>query len=110
MKGKIFRACTNKWRKRSRVVPCAACEYCCQWVLWPPILEENSIPKDNYKRFVIKITILNHPLFKALLDQAEDEYDFTNDSKLCIPCDESLFLSVVRCASFPDDRKISTSF
>ncbi|KAG2685571.1 hypothetical protein I3760_10G131700 [Carya illinoinensis] len=107
MKGKIFRACTNKWRKRSRVVPCAACEYCCQWVLWPPILEENSIPKDNYKRFVIKITILNHPLFKALLDQAEDEYDFTNDSKLCIPCDESLFLSVVRCASFPDDRKIS---
>ncbi|KAE8713197.1 Indole-3-acetic acid-induced protein ARG7 [Hibiscus syriacus] len=50
------------------------------------MLEESSIPRDvpkghlavyvgeDYKRFVIKITLLKHPLFKALLDRARDEY------------------------------------
>lgn len=103
----------------SRVIPCGSCEYCYQWAKWPSMHQESSIPRDvpkghlvvyvgeNYKRFVIKITLLKHPLFKALLDQAQDEYDFTTDSKLCIPCDESLFLDVVRCASSPEVGKLS---
>ncbi|KAJ4836990.1 hypothetical protein Tsubulata_022200 [Turnera subulata] len=49
--------------------------------------EGKSIPKDvpkghlvvyvgeSSKRFVIKIELLKHPLFKALLDEAKDEYD-----------------------------------
>ncbi|KAJ7976942.1 Auxin-responsive protein [Quillaja saponaria] len=119
MKEKFVKACVNKWRKMgSRVIPCSACEYCCQWTLCSSNLHEQcSIPKDvpkghlvvyvgeNHKRFVIKITLLNHPLFKALLDQAQEEYDFTTDSKLCIPCDENLFVSVVRAATYPDDRR-----
>ncbi|KAK8496503.1 hypothetical protein V6N13_064201 [Hibiscus sabdariffa] len=115
MKGKFVKA----WRKMgSSVIPCSSCECCYQWAKWPNSMHQGcSIPRDvpkghlvvyvgdNYKRFVIKITLLEHPLFKALLDQARDEYDFNNDSKLCIPCDESLFLDVVRCAgSRPDQR------
>lgn len=121
MKGKFVQACFNKWRKMgSRVIPCAACEYCYQWGFWPSADEGSSIPRDvpkghlvvyvgkNHKRFVIKITLLKHPLFKALLDQAQDEYDFTTDSKLCIPCDENIFLEVVRCAASPlQDRRTS---
>ncbi|XWS43579.1 hypothetical protein CRYUN_Cryun16bG0116400 [Craigia yunnanensis] len=121
MNGKFLKACLTKWRKMgSRVIPCGSCEYCYQWAKWPNSThEESSIPRDvpkghlvvyvgeNYKRFVIKITLLKHPLFKALLDQAQDEYDFTTDSKLCIPCDECLFLDVVRCASSPQDRRLS---
>ncbi|KAL3514748.1 hypothetical protein ACH5RR_027465 [Cinchona calisaya] len=49
------------------------------------------------KRFIVRATYLNHPLFKKLLVQAEEEYGFTNYSgPLAIPCDESLFEEVLR--------------
>ncbi|CAL9002307.1 unnamed protein product [Prunus brigantina] len=120
MKGKFVRVCANKWRKigsRGSLPSSTCCENCCQWALWSSMHEENSIPKDvpkghvvvyvgeNQKRFVIKVTLLNHPLFRALLDQAREEYDFHADSKLYIPCDESLFHDVVRCSSSPVDRR-----
>ncbi|KAI4349136.1 hypothetical protein L6164_009769 [Bauhinia variegata] len=114
MKGKFLRGCLNKWKKMgSRVIPCTVCEYCRQWALWSSMHERSSIPSDvpkghlvvyvgeNHKRFVIKIAILNHPLFRALLDQAREEYDFIADSKLCIPCHEHLFLSVLHCTGSP---------
>ncbi|OIW05150.1 hypothetical protein TanjilG_02623 [Lupinus angustifolius] len=103
----------------SHIIPCAAYEYCCHWAMWSSKHESCFIPNDvpkghlvvyvgeNHKRFVIRIAILNHPLFKALLDQAREEYDFTAaDSKLCIPCDEHLFLSVLRCASSPQKERV----
>ncbi|CAI9786543.1 unnamed protein product [Fraxinus pennsylvanica] len=48
------------------------------------------------KRFVVRTTYLNHPLFKKLLIQAEEEYGFTNSGPLAIPCDESLFEEILR--------------
>ncbi|CAK9172096.1 unnamed protein product [Ilex paraguariensis] len=123
MKGKFLRARLNKWQKMAnRVIPSAACNSCCQWALWLSVHEESSIPRDvpkghmvvyvgeNYKRFVIKITLLENPLFKALLDQAREEYDFTSGSKLCIPCNENIFLSVVRCATSPQCLQLSLCF
>ncbi|CAN7120825.1 unnamed protein product [Brassica rapa subsp. narinosa] len=58
--------------------------------------------EESYKRFVIKITLLHDPIIRALLDQSKDEVydDFTSgDSKLCISCDETLFLEVLQNAS-----------
>lgn len=121
MKAKFLKVCLNKWQKMgSRVIPSAAsCDCCRQWALWPSKQEDKCIPSDvpkghlvvyvgeDYTRYVINITLLKHPLFKALLDQAQEEYDFTAASKLCIPCDENIFLSVVRCAASPPDRRIS---
>lgn len=51
------------------------------------------------RRFVVKATYLNHPVFKKLLSQAEEEYGFANQGPLTIPCDESLFEEVIRFIS-----------
>ncbi|KAF7146382.1 hypothetical protein RHSIM_Rhsim04G0145000 [Rhododendron simsii] len=124
MKAKFLKVCLNKWQKMgSRVIPSAAsCDCCRQWVLWPSKQEDKCIPSDvpkghlvvyvgeDYTRYVINITLLNHPLFKALLDQAQEEYDFTAASKLCIPCDENIFLSVVRCAASPQDLRLLSMY
>ncbi|OIT33909.1 PREDICTED: indole-3-acetic acid-induced protein ARG7-like [Nicotiana attenuata] len=48
------------------------------------------------KRFVVRATYLNHPIFKKLLSQAEEEFGFTNSGLLAIPCDESLFEELLR--------------
>ncbi|MED6172193.1 hypothetical protein PIB30_047792 [Stylosanthes scabra] len=122
MKPKFLRGYLNKWKKLvgrgATKPPCAAYEYCCEWFLWPSKHERSSIPSDvpkghlvvyvgeNHKRYVIKVTLLNHPLFKALLDQAQEEYDFVADSKLCIPCEDHFFLSVLRRASSPEKETV----
>ncbi|CAA2953543.1 indole-3-acetic acid-induced ARG7 [Olea europaea subsp. europaea] len=121
-KGKFMNAFTKKWQRiGGRVVPSSASEKCCcQWSsLWPSMNDDQIVPTDvpkghlvvyvgeYHKRFVIKITLLNHPLFKALLDQAQELYGFTADhSKLHIPCDENFFLTVVQCAKSPSNRRI----
>ncbi|KAK5831660.1 auxin-induced protein 6B-like [Gossypium arboreum] len=51
------------------------------------------------RRFVVRATYLNHPIFKRLLIQAEEEYGFTNQGPLAIPCDESVFEEVIRFIS-----------
>ena len=124
MKGKFLRGCLNKWKKvGSRVIHCGAYDYCCEWEVWPSMHDEgecdipNDVPKghlvvyvgEHHKRYVIKITLLNHPLFKTLLDQAQDEYDFIAYSKLYIPCTEHLFLTVLRSASSPNNQPLSLS-
>ncbi|KAG4140199.1 hypothetical protein ERO13_D06G001100v2 [Gossypium hirsutum] len=48
------------------------------------------------RRFVVRATHLNHPVFRKLLIQAEEEYGFTNQGPLAIPCDETVFEEVIR--------------
>lgn len=51
------------------------------------------------RRFVVRATYLNHPVFKKLLVQAEEEFGFTHEGPLAIPCDESMFEEVLRFIS-----------
>ncbi|KAI3683808.1 hypothetical protein L1987_84323 [Smallanthus sonchifolius] len=123
--GKALKSWIKKWKKMNDggIIPSStSCDKCCQWAFrWPLSMneeDESSIPRDvpkghlvvyvgtNQRRFVINVKLLKHPLFSALLDQAREEYDFTNDSRLSIPCDEEMFLSVIRCATSPPDRRI----
>ncbi|KAL8227093.1 hypothetical protein R6Q57_016925 [Mikania cordata] len=79
--------------------------------------DEDYVPRDvpnghlvvyvgeNQSRFVIGVKLIKYPLFNALLDQAREEYDFTAGCRLYIPCHEDVFLSMVRCATVPQDRR-----
>ncbi|KVI09497.1 Auxin responsive SAUR protein [Cynara cardunculus var. scolymus] len=108
--------------------PTTDCDKCWQWAFrWPSSFkherkEEACIPKDvpkghlvvyvgdNQRRFVIKVKLLKHPLFSALLDETREEYAFTADSRLHITCDEDIFLGVVRCAMTSRDRRTMWCF
>ncbi|KAF8095898.1 hypothetical protein N665_0320s0027, partial [Sinapis alba] len=51
--------------------------------------------EEETKRFVVPISYLKHPLFQALLRQAENEFGTDNSTKyLTIPCAEDVFIDV----------------
>ncbi|CAI8616862.1 unnamed protein product [Vicia faba] len=56
------------------------------------------------RRFVVRASYLNHPIFKKLLMQAEEEYGFCNDGPLAIPCDELVFEELLRVMARPEPR------
>ncbi|KAJ8754100.1 hypothetical protein K2173_001998 [Erythroxylum novogranatense] len=47
------------------------------------------------KRFVVKADYLNHPIFKQMLDQAYEEYGYSRNGPLTIPCDEFFFQDII---------------
>ncbi|KAI5596781.1 hypothetical protein POPTR_002G024500v4 [Populus trichocarpa] len=80
-------------------------------------MSANRIPSDvpaghvavcvgtGCRRFVVRATYLNHPIFKKLLVQAEEEFGFSNQGPLTIPCDETLFEEMIRCISRSENGK-----
>ncbi|XP_058734156.1 auxin-responsive protein SAUR71-like [Vicia villosa] len=74
---------------------------------------------DERQRFIIKIKIFNHPLFKTLLEDVENEYGYGKEGPLWLPCDVEFFcealeeiegsvdeMSFVGC-NFPMSHKFS---
>ncbi|CAI8619344.1 unnamed protein product [Vicia faba] len=56
------------------------------------------------QRFIIKIKIFNHPLFKTFLEDVENEYGYRNDGPLWLPCEVDLFYeALVEIESAEDD-------
>ncbi|XVE99293.1 hypothetical protein REPUB_Repub03eG0186100 [Reevesia pubescens] len=119
MKSKDLRKCLHKCRNVGvSVLKYTIWGHIRDWNMWSCFLVEEYIPKDvprghlvvyvgeDYKRFVIKISVLKHPLFKALLDRAEEVFDYSAGPKLCIPCNENIFAIVLQYvdASQQDQR------
>ncbi|XP_011626038.1 auxin-responsive protein SAUR71 [Amborella trichopoda] len=51
------------------------------------------------RRFVIRATYLNHPVFRELLEQAVEEFGHEHEGPLVLPCDEAFFEKVVQSLS-----------
>lgn len=51
---------------------------------------------EEAKRFVVPLRFLSHPLFKMLLEKAQEEYGFEQRRGLVIPCRVCIFQEVVR--------------
>ncbi|KAI9106642.1 hypothetical protein K1719_022170 [Acacia pycnantha] len=47
------------------------------------------------ERFLMKIEVANHPMFKLLLDDAETEFGYRNEGPIWLPCDVNLFCEAV---------------
>ncbi|KAI3745154.1 hypothetical protein L1987_58260 [Smallanthus sonchifolius] len=67
---------------------------------------------SNFRRFIVRATYLNHPIFQKLLTEAEEEYGFSNIGPLTIPCEESEFEEILRFLSRPeiDNNKKSSRY
>ncbi|KAL5216407.1 hypothetical protein ABZP36_007808 [Zizania latifolia] len=107
-KRRFLRAFLHSWKKLGSAAAPAAGE-------WAPLdgatagAGGDAIPSDvprghtvvyvgeELRRYVVRVSSLDHPLFRELLDRAREEYQFAAgaDARLCIPCDEDIFLGVL---------------
>ncbi|KAI4297705.1 hypothetical protein L6164_037582 [Bauhinia variegata] len=81
-----------QWRKKARITAALA----------PSDVPAGHVAVcvgPSSRRFIVRATYLNHPIFKKLLVQAEEEYGFCNQGPLTIPCDESVFEELLRVMS-----------
>lgn len=49
----------------------------------------------NRSRYIVPISWLAHPQFQCLLQRAEEEYGFSHDMGITIPCEEVAFRSLI---------------
>uniref|UniRef100_A0A1J3DLY2 Indole-3-acetic acid-induced protein ARG7 n=1 Tax=Noccaea caerulescens TaxID=107243 RepID=A0A1J3DLY2_NOCCA len=47
------------------------------------------------QRIVVKTKLVNHPLFKNLLEDAETEYGYRRDGPIVLPCEVDFFFKVL---------------
>uniref|UniRef100_A0A0D9WAR7 Auxin-responsive protein n=1 Tax=Leersia perrieri TaxID=77586 RepID=A0A0D9WAR7_9ORYZ len=57
--------------------------------------------EEARRRFVVRVVHLNHPAFRELLREAEEEYGFPSGASgpVSLPCDEDHFRDVLRRVS-----------
>ncbi|KAI4988885.1 hypothetical protein ZWY2020_036202 [Hordeum vulgare] len=50
---------------------------------------------DDMQRFVVRTECLNHPLFRALLEEAEEAFGYADAGPLELPCNTEAFTKVL---------------
>ncbi|XP_022751763.1 uncharacterized protein LOC111300387 [Durio zibethinus] len=49
------------------------------------------------RRFIIPTSYLSHPVFKILLEKAEEEYGYDHNGGLTLPCEIETFKYLLKC-------------
>ncbi|CAD6224294.1 unnamed protein product [Miscanthus lutarioriparius] len=55
------------------------------------------------QRFVVRTECVNHPLFRALLEEAEEAFGYAAAGPLTLPCDADAFVRVLEQIEEEDD-------
>uniref|UniRef100_A0A0D3H797 Uncharacterized protein n=1 Tax=Oryza barthii TaxID=65489 RepID=A0A0D3H797_9ORYZ len=55
------------------------------------------------RRFVIPTRYLGHPVFRLLLEKAEEEFGFCHQGALAIPCETEAFKYILQCVERHDN-------
>ncbi|GAV60280.1 Auxin_inducible domain-containing protein [Cephalotus follicularis] len=87
-----IRQMLKRWRRKARETASRA----------PSDVPEGHVAVcvgSSCRRFIVRATYLNHPMFETLLVQAEEEYGFSNVGPLTIPCDEAIFEQILMAVS-----------
>ncbi|CAN8253461.1 unnamed protein product [Cochlearia groenlandica] len=56
------------------------------------------------QRIMVKTKLVNHPLFKNLLEEAENEYGYIRDGPIVLPCEVDHFLNILAHIKSNDDH------
>ncbi|XP_031254599.1 auxin-induced protein 6B [Pistacia vera] len=54
-----------------------------------------SVYTKEGKRFVVPLYYLNHPIFRVLLEMAEEEFGIIANGPLQVPCEEELMDNIL---------------
>ncbi|XP_010917417.1 protein SMALL AUXIN UP-REGULATED RNA 10 [Elaeis guineensis] len=79
---------------------CDSDEEGCQSPEPPPDVPKGYIPiyvGPEHRRFVIPTSYLSLPLFKLLLEKAEEEFGFDHRGAITIPCEIETFKYILQC-------------
>lgn len=77
----------------------------CQSPEPPPDVPRGYCPVyvgPEQRRFVIPTTYLAHPVFRLLLEKAEEEFGFRHEGALEIPCEIEAFKYILQCVERHD--------
>ncbi|WJX85755.1 hypothetical protein P8452_68161 [Trifolium repens] len=58
---------------------------------------------EEQQRFIVPLNYLNHPLFVGLLKEAEEEYGFSQQGTIIIPCQLEEFKDILQHMIHIDD-------
>ncbi|KAJ8772696.1 hypothetical protein K2173_027873 [Erythroxylum novogranatense] len=100
-----LRQMLRRWRSKAHMSSSSSSSSGCRAPSDVPAGHVAVCVGSNCTRFVVRATYLNHPVFKKLLLQAEEEYGFTSSGPLAIPCDESVFEEAIRYISRSESAK-----
>ncbi|XP_072980312.1 uncharacterized protein [Typha angustifolia] len=87
-------------RLKSVCIQCDSDEENCQSPEPPPDVPKGYCPVyvgPEHRRFVIPTTYLGLPVFKLLLEKAEEEFGFDQQGALTLPCDIETFKYILQC-------------
>lgn len=71
----------------------------------PPDVPKGYCPVyvgPEQRRFVIPTSYLGHPVFRLLLEKAEEEFGFRQEGALAIPCETEAFKYILQCVERHD--------